>query len=99
MAFGFITINVLITAYLSHAQRRPSARRCTKLVLYAFSWARKSGLKSSRRKAKMLFQQEVMEYVGASVTGPSQSKDVKPKIGGYKMRSGVYWQGELRQKA
>jgi len=96
VAFGFITINVLITAHLLHTQRRPSAGRCNKLLFYTFSWAGKSGLKSSRRKSKTLFQQEVMEYVGVSVIGPSQPKDVKPKIGGFKMRGSVYWQGELR---
>jgi hypothetical protein len=33
-----------------------------------------------------------------SVTERSQPKGVKPKMRERKLRSGVYWQGELKQK-
>ena len=39
-----------------------------------------------------------MEYVGVSVTERGQQRRVKPKMKGRKLRSGVFWQGEIKQK-
>jgi hypothetical protein len=36
--------------------------------------------------------------VGVTVIECSQLKGVKPKMRGQILRSGVYWQGELKQK-
>jgi hypothetical protein len=40
----------------------------------------------------------MMEYVGVGITGSSKPKGVKLKMRGCKVRSGVYWQGALKQK-
>jgi hypothetical protein len=39
-----------------------------------------------------------MELRGASVIERSEPKGVKPKMKGHKLRSGVNWQGELKEK-
>jgi hypothetical protein len=39
-----------------------------------------------------------MECLWPSVIERSQRKEVKPKKGGRKLRSGLYWQGALKQK-
>jgi len=46
----------------------------------------------------MISPEEIMEYVGLKVLERSQSKGVKSKMRGHKLRSGVnlYWQGSLK---
>jgi hypothetical protein len=39
-----------------------------------------------------------MEYVGVSVRERSQQRGVKPKMRVRKLRSGAYWQGEIKHK-
>lgn len=39
-----------------------------------------------------------MVYVGVSVTERSQQRGVKPKMRGHKLRSVIYWQGEIKEK-
>jgi hypothetical protein len=50
------------------------------LVLRRSCALRESRRESQRRKSKLMFPQEIMEYVGVSVTELSQPKEVKPTI-------------------
>jgi len=39
-----------------------------------------------------------MEYVAVSVTQRNRQRGVKPKMRGSKLRSVLYWHGEIKQK-
>jgi len=39
-----------------------------------------------------------MEYVAVSVTERNRQRGVKPKMRGRKLRSVLYWQGQIKQK-
>ena len=49
------------------------------------------------RKTKTI-RNKMMEQVGVSVIVCSQTKGIKPKFRGRKLRSVVYWQGALKQE-
>jgi hypothetical protein len=46
----------------------------------------------------MILPQEILEYGGFSIIECSQPKGIQTKMRGYKLRSGIYLQGALKQK-